>query len=158
MSAIGAWLAVALAHVAGAVARFRSGPTLPWISAHRMLVLIVGALLVSGTAFAATAAVIAQPPVAEGSGSTDDGSRPRPASGFVMPSPVSDAPDASTAPPSPSPTPEPTGSADDPAGEPAPVTDPEPTTDPVEPTEEPDTGNGRPDPPGASNRPDKPKD
>jgi hypothetical protein len=39
-----------------------------------------------------------------------------------------------------------------------PITDPEPPADPVEPTTEPtDEGNGRPDPPGATNRPDKPK-
>ncbi|WP_430644796.1 hypothetical protein [Agromyces sp. GXS1127] len=157
-SATTAALAVALASVAGAAERFRSGPVPPWIAAHRMLVLVVGALVVSGTAFAATAAVIAQPPVAEGGGSTEEASRPRPGSEFVMPSPVGGAPDATTAPPIVSATPEPTGSADEPTAEPEATADPEPTTDPVEPTEEPDTGNGRPDPPGATNRPDKPKD
>jgi hypothetical protein len=157
----GAAVSAALTRGAAWAARFRAGPVLPWISAHRLLVLIVGALVVSGTAFAGTAALISQTPgsVAEGNDAAVDGSRPRPGSDFVMPSPVTGSP-APTTPPPPSATakPEPSAPADDPSPEPAPPTDPDPTADPVEPTEEPDTGNGRPDPPGATNRPDKTKD
>ncbi|MUN07362.1 hypothetical protein [Agromyces luteolus] len=158
VAAVGAGTAAALAVVSGTLARFRAGPVLPWVSAHRLLVLVVGALVVSGAAFTATAAVIAQPPVAERSGSVDDGERPRPGSGFVMPSPVSGSPTPTTAPPTSSATPGPTAPVDDPANDPVddPAIDPEPTTDP-EPKEE-SNGNGRPDPPGATNRPDKTKD
>ncbi|WP_229276020.1 hypothetical protein [Agromyces kandeliae] len=159
VAAVGAAAAAALAAVGDAVARFRAGPVLPWISAHRLLVLIAGALLVSGTAFATTAAVISMPPVAEGGGTVDDEATPRPSSGFVMPSPVTDRPTATTAPPTtpatPT-TPAPTVPADDAPIESEPTTGVEPTTAP-EPTEE-SNGNGRPDPPGAENRPDKTKD
>ncbi|GAA1060616.1 hypothetical protein GCM10009573_20430 [Agromyces bracchium] len=157
VAAAGTAAAVALTVVARWIARFRAGPVLPWVAAHRMLVLIVGALVVSSGAFAATAAMIAQPPLAEGGESVVDGTRPRPGSEFVMPSPVTGSPAATTAPPTSTPTPGPTAPADGTTTGDAPTTDPEPTTDPVEPTEEP-TGNGRPDPPGATNRPDKTKD
>ncbi|GAA2037545.1 hypothetical protein GCM10009819_22730 [Agromyces tropicus] len=151
-------IAAALEAAHRLVDRVRTGPVLPWISAHRVLVLVVAALVVSGVAFAGTAALIAQTPgpVAEGDATDADPSRPRPGSDFVMPDPT---PGAVTA--SPSPTPPSTGGpgtpADDPSLDPAPTADPEPTGDPAEPTAEP-TGNGRPDPPGATNRPDKKKD
>ncbi|WP_400995599.1 hypothetical protein [Agromyces sp. GXQ0307] len=158
VAAAGTAAAIALTVVARWVARFRAGPVLPWVAAHRVLVLIVGALVVSSGAFAATAAMIAQPPLAESTESVDDGTRPQPGSEFVMPSPVTGSPGATTAPPpTTEPTSGPTAPTDGPATEATPTTEPEPTTDPVEPTEEP-TGNGRPDPPGATNRPDKTKD
>jgi|GEM_PF-3110664 len=159
VAALGAMTASALAAVSGWIARFRAGPVLPWISAHRMLVLVVGALVVSGAAFTATAAVIAQPPVAESGEPDDDGARPQPGSGFVMPSPVTGSPTPSTAPPTAPATPSapsPSAPADEAPVDPEPTTDPEPTAEP-EPTEE-SNGNGRPDPPGAENRPDKTKD
>ncbi|WP_438854723.1 hypothetical protein [Agromyces sp. M3QZ16-3] len=153
---MGAGTAIALEAVTRWIARFRSGPVIPWVAAHRVLVLVVGALVVSGGAFAATAAMIAQPPLAGATESVDDATRPRPGSEFVMPSPATGSPSATTVPPTTTSAPQPTAPADAPAVDGAPITDPEPTTDPVQPTEEP-TGNGRPDPPGATNRPDKTK-
>jgi hypothetical protein len=151
-------LVAARGRVAGWVTAFRSGPVLPWVSAHRMLVLIGGALLVSALSIGGAIAMIAQVPgpVAEGSAGDDETARPQPGSSFTMPSPAAKTPSSTPTPtPSPSPTPGPTpvdGGAE------SPIVEPEPPTDPVEPTTEPTTdGNGRPDPPGASNRPDKPK-
>lgn len=151
-----AGLVTARARADQAVASFRAGPVLPWISAHRLLVLIGGALLVSTLAIGGTIAMIAQvpAPTAGGGIAEDDPARPRPGSGFTMPSP------APTTSPSPTPTPTP-GPTDDPGTGDAgtPVVDPEPTDEPLAPTTDPVTdSNGRPDPPGATNRPDKPKD
>jgi len=154
-------LVTARARAGDALAAFRAGPVLPWISAHRMLVLIGGALLVSALAIGGAVAMISQVPgsVAEGEIAGDAGTgpvRPQPGSEFTMPSPP---PSTATPTPSPtpSPTPTPTPTPADGGAEP-PITDPEPPADPVEPTTEPtDDGNGRPDPPGATNRPDKPK-
>ncbi|MEI5584762.1 MULTISPECIES: hypothetical protein [unclassified Agromyces] len=141
-----------------AIGAFRAGPLVPWVSAHRGIVLIGGSLVVSAAALASTAAMIASPgppPAAEGTETVDDGARPRPGSDFTMPTP---APTTTT--PTPEPTPIPTatpvpaepGTSEPPSGS-------EPTPAPVEPTPEPEedapgnSGNS----PGAANRPDKTK-
>jgi hypothetical protein len=152
-----AGLVAARARAGEAVGAFRAGPVLPWVSAHRMLVLVGGALLVSTLAIGGAVAMIAQVPgpTAGGEVAEDDPARPQPGSGFTMPSPMPTAPTQS---PTPSPTPSPTDDPD--SGEAGtPVVDPEPTGEPTAPTTEPTTdANGRPDPPGATNRPEKPKD
>lgn len=145
---------------AAAIAAFRAGPVLPWVAAHRGLVVIGGALVVSAAALAGTAAVIASPappPVADGSETGGLGDRPRPESGFTMPSP---APTSSTPTPQPTPTPTPTPLPAEPgATEPPTGSEPIPTPIPVEPTAEPEepapgnSGNSN----GAGNRPDKTK-
>ena len=166
---IAAWLTAARAGLftakrrgAEALAAFRAGPVIPWVSAHRVLVLIGGAVVVSALAIGGTVALIAQVPrpVAGGELGGDTPARPQPGSDFTMPSPVPTSPT-----PTPTPTPVPTPSqAPAATGEPSPepdepVVDPEPTTEPDDPDDsDPPTGsNGRPDPPGATNRPDKPK-
>jgi hypothetical protein len=142
-----------------ALAAFRAGPVLPWVSAHRMPVLIGGALLVSAIAMGGAAAlIVSSTPVAGGDETVDGGDRPRPGSEFTMPSPA-----PSTAAPTPTPTPTTTPTPTPTAGVPGttdPSTDPVPTTEPGEPTAEPEddapgnSGNS----PGADNRPDKDKD
>lgn len=168
---VAAWLTAARAGLltarrrgAEALTAFRASPVIPWVSAHRMLVLVGGALLVSALAIGGAVAMIAQVPRPVAGG--DAPVRPQPGSDFTMPSPVPASPTpAPTTAPAPTPTDAP---APVPSGEPSPepdepIVDPEPTTEPDEPYEpdEPDgppTGsNGRPDPPGATNRPDKPK-
>jgi hypothetical protein len=149
-----AGLVTARARGADALAAFRAGPVLPWVSAHRMLVLIGGALVVSGLAIGGAVAMISQVPgaVAEGEVAGNAGSgpvRPQPGPDVTMSSPVATPTPSPT--PTPAPTPMPTPSPTDAVSEPR-------VTDPVEPATEPtDEGNGRPDPPGATNRPDKPK-
>lgn len=152
-----AGLVAARARADEAVAAFRAGPVLPWISAHRPLVLFGGALLVSTLAIGGSIAMIAQPPAPTAGGgiAEDDPARPQPGSGFTMPSPAPTTP-------APSPTPTPTPSpADAPGAGDAdpPVVAPEPADETLAPTTDAVTdSNGRPDPPGATNRPDKPKD
>jgi hypothetical protein len=143
-----------------AYAAFRSGPVLPWVSAHRMAVLVGGALLVSAIAMGGAAAMIASTaPVAGVDQAVDGGERPRPGSEFTMPSPApsSEAPKPSPTPtPKPTPTPTPSPAA---PGTTDPSTDPEPTTDPVEPTAgtEDDAPGNSGNSPGADNRPEKDK-
>jgi hypothetical protein len=144
-----------------AYAAFTAGPVLPWLSAHRIAVLVGGALLVSAIAMGGAAAMIASTAPVAGSDdrAVDGGERPRPGSEFTMPTPApsSDAPKPSATPtPTPEPTPTPRTTA---PGTTDPSTDPEPTTDPEEPTAETEddapgnSGNS----PGADNRPEKDK-
>jgi hypothetical protein len=144
---------------------FTAGPVLPWLSAHRIAVLVGGALLVSAIAMGGAAAMIASTAPVAGidDRAVDGGERPRPGSEFTMPTPApsSDAPKPGPAPaPAPTPTPEPTPTPRTTApGTTDPSTDPEPTTDPEEPTAETEddapgnSGNS----PGADNRPEKDK-
>jgi hypothetical protein len=143
-----------------AFAAFADGPVLPWVSAHRLAVLVGGALLVSAIAMGGAAAMIASSAPVAGveDQAVDDVDRPRPGSEFTMPTPVPSSaaptPTPSPAPvPAPTPTPVVPGTAD-------PTTEPEPTTAPEEPSGEPEeddapgnSGNS----PGAGNRPDKDK-
>lgn len=146
-----------------AYAAFTAGPVLPWVSAHRMAVLVGGALLVSAIAMGGAAAMIASTaPVARvDDQAVDGGERPRPGSEFTMPSPApsSDAPKPSSTPtPEPTPTPSPAApGTTDPSTDPS--TDPEPTTDPEEPTAgtEDDAPGNSGNSPGADNRPEKDK-
>ncbi len=150
--------AAALGTLSRLLDRLRSGPVLPWVSAHRILVLVAVAVLVSGVAFVGTAAFIANPPGAVADGERGDGPRPRPSPGsdFVMPAPTTGAPTA-TPTPTPPATTVPGTPAEDQPGDPVATAEPDAPVATTEPTEEP-TGNGRPDPPGATNRPDKKKD
>ncbi|BDZ54316.1 hypothetical protein [Agromyces marinus] len=157
----------AIARIGSAIAslkgRMSLGAVRTWIAVHRVLALVVVALVVSGAAFAGTAALIGRSamPAAEGDGAS------RPAPQRLPPeqteptapvAPVAPNPPPSTAPATPPPAPaaDPGGPADPAAPEPA-DDPPAVTEEPPEPTEEPE-GNGRPDPPGAANRPDKKKD
>lgn len=146
-----------------AIAAFRAGPVVPWLAAHRMLVLIGGALLVSTVALGGAAAMIASTaPVAgsDGGETVDGGVRPQPGTGFTTPTPAPSSPTPTPTPtptttptPTPSPTPVEPGTNDTPPA-------PEQTTTPVEPTAEPEgdrPGNSGTSP-GATNRPDKSKD
>ncbi|MGR2752087.1 hypothetical protein [Agromyces arachidis] len=139
-----------------AVAAVREGPVPPWLSKHRMTVLIGGALVVSAIALGGAAAMIATPtPAGVEDEAAEAGDRPRPGSKFTMPTPAPSSPAPTRTPaPSPTATPAPDGTA-----VPDATDAPEPTTAPVEPTTEPvdespgNSGNS----PGASNRPDKDK-
>jgi hypothetical protein len=150
-------LATARGRAGEAVAAFRAGPVLPWISAHRLPVLLGGALLASALAIGGTVAMIAQVPgPVAGGEAPDDAARPQPGSGFTMPRPA-----AGTSKPTPSPSPPPSPKpTDDPltgdAG--APAVDAEPSPAPVDTPTADSPGNGRQDPPGATNNPKKPKD
>ncbi|MGR0219742.1 hypothetical protein [Agromyces sp. ZXT2-6] len=143
-----------------ALAAFRAGPVVPWLSAHRMPVLIGGALLVSAIALGGAAAMIASSTSVAG---VDDeaaevGDRPGPGSGYTMPTPAPSSPvPTPTSTPTPTPTPTPAPVA---PGATDPSIDPEPTTVPAEPTTEPedDAPGNSGDSPGAANRPDKDKD
>lgn len=143
-----------------ALAAFRAGPVLPWVSVHRIPVLIGGALLVSAIAMGGAVAMIASStPVAGGDETVDGGDRPRPGSEFTMPTPV---PSTAAPTPTPTPTPMPTPSPSPPTGGPGtsdPSTDPVPTTEPDEPTgeAEDDAPGNSGNSPGAGNRPDKDK-
>jgi hypothetical protein len=151
-----------------AYAAFTAGPVLPWVSAHRMAVLVGGALLVSAIAMGGAAAMIASTAPVAGvddqavdDQAVDGGERPRPGSEFTMPSPApsSDAPKPSS-PPTPEPTSTPTPAPGQTApGTTDPSTDPEPTTDPEEPTGgiEDDAPGNSGNSPGADNRPEKDK-
>lgn len=149
----------ALERGGAALAAFRAGPVLPWVSAHRMAVLVGGALLVSAIAMGGAAAMIASTAPVAGidDRAVEGGERPRPGSEFTMPSPApsSDAPKPSSTPtPEPTPTPSPTA-----PGTTDPSTDPEPTTEPEEPTgeTEDDAPGNSGNSPGADNRPEKDK-
>lgn len=147
--------------VGAAIAAFRAGPVVPWVAAHRMLVLIGGALLVSAVALGGAAAMIASTTPVAGSGGeeiVDGGERPQPGPEFTMPTPAPPSPTPRpTQTPTPTPTPSPTPVE---SGTPDTSPDPEPTTTPVEPTAAPeDDGPGNSGTsPGASNRPEKSKD
>lgn len=151
----------ALERGGAALAAFRAGPVLPWVSAHRMAVLVGGALLVSAIAMGGAAAMIASTAPVAGidDRAVDGGERPRPGSEFTMPSPApsSDAPTPSST-PTPTPTPKSTPSPTAP-GTTDPSTEPEPTTEPEEPTAgtEDDAPGNSGNSPGADNRPEKDK-
>ncbi|WP_448808551.1 hypothetical protein [Agromyces bauzanensis] len=130
----------------------RLAATGAWLFERRLHVLIVAATVATVAMLGGAVALISLTGVSGPDQAAEGGSGPRPTSTDPA-RPNSYAPILPSPRPTPTPTPTPTpapveGSTDPGADVPA---DPVPTPDPTT-----DTGNGRPDPPGHTNKPDKP--
>jgi hypothetical protein len=149
-----------LAFAAARLEAFRAGPVLPWISRHRLVLLIGGASLVSLLALGGAVALIqgtssitvaetVQPGDSRPQPGADSTVDPEPATGVRTPT-ATPTPTPTTT-PTPAPSAPPAGGTLDPGGttttlEPAPPPPPAPAE-----------GEPRDTAPGATNRPDKPK-